>query len=527
MQEMWRDRAGAGVKPPTGEIAAPPIRFSCGICGKSLRAPAKSAGKKVKCPYCRRPTLAPPPKPTEDEAIPVAELASVDQARAAPARFRVMSWIAVLGVAIVVIGCSVYANLSFAVTNRANYKFFPPFKPFVNQNGNRGLGGEYFSIAKALVKGRGFADPFREETGPTAWMPPVLPFLLAALLWLFDNNVDAVMTVCLVLHGAVLVATGLMVLALAWQTTRRLTILIAAAIFLTALINNFRIWYQQTHDMSIVLLALDIVVAGFAWGKPLHNWKRAACWGLAGGFCAMISPIVGMTWVVLTIAHAIPSRAWLPLSVAALFAALAVAPWTARNYLIFGRLIPVKSNAAYELWQSQCKQKDGLLHHFNGHPFGSPGPERQLHKKLGEMEFIDQKRELFWAAVMADPLDFADRVAARFLVATVWYEPFSPNEKTARPVVLWLSRAWHPLPFLALVFLATTAIIRPLHWTQWMVIGAYLLYIGPYIAMSYYERYEVPLLAIKALLITWAADRLLCFLWPPHRTGVHHAPHSD
>jgi hypothetical protein len=137
------------------------------------------------------------------------------------------------------------------------------------------------------------------------------------------------------------------------------------------------------------------------------------------------------------------------------------------------------------------------------------------------MEFIDQKRDLFWTAAQADPLDFADRVAARFLGVTVWYEPFSPNDKTARPVVLWVSRAWYPLPFLALVFLTVTAIFRPLHRTQWIVIGAYLLYSGPYIAMSYYERYGVPLLAIKVLLMIWAADRLLCLLWPPRPTGVH------
>jgi hypothetical protein len=109
----------------------------------------------------------------------------------------------------------------------------------------------------------------------------------------------------------------------------------------------------------------------------------------------------------------------------------------------------------------------------------------------------------------------------------LWFEPFSLDDKTSQPVILWVNRASHPLPFLALVFLAVTAILRPLHSTQWTVIGAYLLYICPYIAMSYYERYAAPLLAIKVLLIIWAADRLLCFLWPPLRTGVRDAPQSD
>jgi hypothetical protein len=43
--------------------------------------------------------------------------------------------------------------------------------------------------------------------------------------------------------------------------------------------------------------------------------------------------------------------------------------------------------------------------------------------------------------------------------------------------------------------------------------GMYVLYLMPYVAVSYYERYAAPLLGIKILLILWAGDRLLC-LWP-------------
>src|SRR5262249_25681947 len=81
----------------------------------------------------------------------------------------------------VVVACSVYANVSFAVATPATYRVFPRFKPQVNQNGNRELGGEYYEIARSLVSGKGFANPFRESTGPTAWMPPVLPTILAGL----------------------------------------------------------------------------------------------------------------------------------------------------------------------------------------------------------------------------------------------------------------------------------------------------------------------------------------------------------
>ena len=229
----------------------------------------------------------------------------------------------------------------------------------------------------------------------------------------------------------------------------------------------------------------------------------------------MVSPIVALTWGVLSIALMIRERAWNRFGIALLLAAIALSPWMIRNYYQFGRLIPVKSNAAYELWQSQCKQKEGLLHHFNGHPYASGGAERREYKAIGEIAFIEKKRELFWQAVKADPLDFLDRVSARFLGATLWFEPFDVSDKRDRPWMVWTSRVLYPLPFLALLFLAMSAVLRPLHWSQWMVMGAYVLYLGPYIFVSYYERYAMPLLAVKVLLVIWAADRILSLLWPP------------
>jgi hypothetical protein len=38
----------------------------------------------------------------------------------------------------------------------------------------------------------------------------------------------------------------------------------------------------------------------------------------------------------------------------------------------------------------------------------------------------------------------------------------------------------------------------------------------PYVAISYYERYAVPLLAVKVLLVLWAVDSL----WN-NQAGVH------
>jgi hypothetical protein len=230
-----------------------------------------------------------------------------------------------------------------------------------------------------------------------------------------------------------------------------------------------------------------------------------------------------MVWGVLTLIVAVQHRAWSRLGVAALALAVVMTPWTVRNYLVFGRLIPVKSNLAYEFYQSQCLQADGLIsgRTFATHPHGSAGPERQEYKKLGEMAFLDHKREQFWHAVMADPMDFVDRVAYRFLGTTVWYVPYERQEESRRPYVFWTSRIVHPLPFLSMLFLAVTALWVPLHRAQWAVMAVFLLYLSPYIVASYYERYGVPLLGVKILLVVWAIARLLSFIpWPTSRQVV-------
>jgi hypothetical protein len=502
---------------PVQPIAADaPVIFPCAECGRTLRAKPEAAGTRLRCPHCKKAVLVPNAEPALEADVVVDD--SPAPARRATFPFGgVTAIVASIAMVATIAGCAVYANLSFAVTNRVNYKYFPPFKPFVNANSNDHLGAEYYNIAKAMVAGEGFSSPFKEKTGPTAWMPPVLPTVLAALLLLCDGNQDAVMTIVICLQVFALNITGLLVVALAWQSTKRLTVVFAAAFFVVMAIGDFRQWFQNTHDCWIILLALDAVVAGFAWAAPLDSKTRAAGWGVWGGLIALVSPIAGFAWGVICLALIVRKRAWKPGAIAILVAGLTLTPWMVRNYLVFGRLIPVKSNAAYELWQSQCATPDGLLQTsvFGGHPYASAGRERQQYKLLGEIAFLDQKQKLFWDSVAADRLDFLDRVACRGLGATLWYVPSDRVDGSRRVWVLWISRVLFPLPFLAMLFLLATAFIEPMHPVQWIGIGAYMLYLTPYIAVSYYDRYAMPLLGVKVLLVVWAADRVLSLIWPP------------
>ena len=429
---------------------------------------------------------------------------------------KVWGWpfLALLFVIAFTYACSIYANCSYVIIDRESFRFLPPFKPHVNENMNDHLGAEYFNIARSLANGQGFSNPFPEPTGPTAWMPPALSVLEAGFLRACDNDKDLVTAIVVLLQVNVLIGTGLLVLALTWQTIPRGWPVVAASVFCLGLVYEFHSHFQFTHDSWLILLMVDLLMAGLCWFRPLQSWQRASVWGLFGGLCALVNPIVAMVWGICSAVMSLKQRSWLAMGAAVLVAGITLLPWTVRNYAVLGRWIPVKSNLAYELYQSQCLQPDGLLQQstFGTHPYASSGRERQEYKAAGEISFLEHKSKQFWDAVWADPRDFIQRVVTRFLGATVWYQPFKRDEGLQRPIVFWLSRLAMPLPFLGLFVLIFSAIFVRLPAAQWIVMGVYVLYLLPYVGVSYYERYAIPLLAVKVLLVIWGADRLLCLV---------------
>jgi hypothetical protein len=50
---------------------------------------------------------------------------------------------------------------------------------------NFSFGWEMGRIGRSLAQGQGFSNPFSATTGPTAWEPPLYPFLIAGVFQLF------------------------------------------------------------------------------------------------------------------------------------------------------------------------------------------------------------------------------------------------------------------------------------------------------------------------------------------------------
>jgi 4-amino-4-deoxy-L-arabinose transferase-like glycosyltransferase len=227
--------------------------------------------------------------------------------------------------------------------------------PFLNETGN---------IAFSLAKGHGFSSPYWQETGPTAWLTPVYPALVAAIFKIF--GIHAPHSFFAIVFLNILFSTATCVpLFYIGKRVGGLGVASGAAWLWAIFPNAIMIPYQWVWDTSLAALLMVTIL----WATlELADKQSVRAWcgyGLLWGFALMTNPSLGTVFPLLLGWAAY--RAWqkeqLHLSRPLLACAIAVmccVPWTVRNYLAFHRFIPLRSNLPFELWLGNNEQFDGL-----------------------------------------------------------------------------------------------------------------------------------------------------------------------
>ncbi len=406
-----------------------------------------------------------------------------------------------------VILLSLYANSSYLMKEPAQFALLPPFGRGMDVNLNRQLGFEYRYIAEAIVAGKGFSNPFNANTGPTAWMPPVYPALLAILIKIF-GSINSVAVAVVILKNIVLVIAGLTVYMAAKNTASAAKAYWAAVIYLVFLISDFSWFFQVTHDDWLILLLLSAmyVTAIFLWSDTVTA-KKAAVWGVIGGVGILSSPVLGYVWMVLTFIRILRSGGKRLVISAVIFLAL-LAPWVARNYLHFHKIIPVKSNLLFDAYQANYRKNNGLVTRttFDHHPYVETlRTSKSEYKTMGEDKFLEHYKGRFLSAAKKDPLTFLRKIKNRFFASTLVYFPYDIYVETDY-------NGWknilHPLPFICICWLLISY-KRDLPVEIRLAAAIYAVFLLPYIVFSYYVRYAIPLTPLKALFVFWAFDRLV------------------
>lgn len=399
-----------------------------------------------------------------------------------------------------VFGISIWVGVVHHSGNPGLLRFVPPFVAGVDLNHNDHLGAEYYNIAVALASGRGFADPFGAGTGPTAWMPPLYCWLLASLITLLGDRTLVSLAV-LLLQNIVLVVTGLVLYRTGRSADSPVPPWVRLVLYSVWLLVFFRWFFQVTHDTWLVLL---FVVVHYVLG--LARWRAAGSpaawfgWGATAGVTMLAHPVLGLTWVVLwamaTVRHARPR-----------LAAIALVPflviggaWVVRNYAVFDRFILIKSNLFYDLYQANVEDADGVIteHSFANHPAN----RSEAYTSAGETAFLDGYRERAVAELRQHPGGYLTRVGNRMLAASLIYTPYF---RWFENHLLIVKRLVYPLPYfgvLIVLFLSAFR-LRP----EALIAGViYLCVLAPYVLVSFYIRYAIPLVLLQLLFCAWAIE---------------------
>lgn len=275
---------------------------------------------------------------------------------------------------------------------------------------HRSFGWEMGRIAHALVNGYGYADPFFGHTGPTAWVAPLYPSILAGVFKLFGDYS--------LLSARIMLAINCFLFAMIARTIYE----IAARCF-NHRVAKWAAWIWAFYPTTVLFVVWETILStwlltcifvlalrmrcvgenrecltaestdGYRSDDPrtLRRWMYfALLWallGLSNPSLLVFLPAAGiwiLTWTPVAGKRWLTRQFLLACSSAALFL-LCLAPWVTRNWIAFHRFVPMRSNFGAELFLGNGPGARGFPM-MNEHPFQS-SEQFLLYKQMGEIRY--------------------------------------------------------------------------------------------------------------------------------------------
>src|ERR1700748_392094 len=161
------------------------------------------------------------------------------------------------------------------------------------------FGWEMGRIARALVTGFGYADPFTGHSAPTAWVPPLYPLLLAGVFKVFGVYTAKSAWVILTINSIFSAATALLIYEIAarcFQQTGRAEKIALWSAWLWALYPaalQYAVHWVWDMALTAFLFSAVIVIAlrvrGIGTESPEPNPQTTLRWSLFGLLWGMIA----------------------------------------------------------------------------------------------------------------------------------------------------------------------------------------------------------------------------------------------
>jgi 4-amino-4-deoxy-L-arabinose transferase-like glycosyltransferase len=353
------------------------------------------------------------------------------------------------------------------------------------------LKNEPSHIAAALVSGLGFSSPYAgAPIAPTAQQPPLYPLILAGVFKVFGiYSVESVWAAVLlnVLAGAVTAVLLYYVGRLHFGETVGI---LAAWLWVLPWMygaNALAVSLTNAYLAALGLTALFLVVP-----EALDASRRWLVLGIYSGLLVLLQPsllpvvLIYLGW--LAFAKAASPRVLI--AVAGLL--LTLVPWTARNYLTFGRFIPLRDNFGLELWVGNRPGMQGTVDFSGDFPDNDPSS----YARLGELRFMDGKFDASRQFIMSNPAGFALRALRR--VPEFWRLPY-PFPWIAVSIMGWVG--------------AILAMRKKREGWVWFVLLA--VYPAVYYVTHNFATYRHPIEPLVILLTSFAVVKIIAKVMAP------------
>lgn len=282
--------------------------------------------------------------------------------------------------------------------------------PFEQETGN---------IAFALSQGKGFSNLFRQDTGLTAWIPPVYPFLLSLIFRVFGPFTLSSFFAAVLLNALFSAATTFPLFHLAQKVAGR-TVAIFTAWLWVALPAGIMMPFEWIWDTSLsVLLATTILWMTL---RISESGKRSLwlAYALLWAIALLTNPSLSIALPFLLFWAAVRARdvVQLPWRIPVrtlLLIVLCSLPWTIRNYSAFHRVILIRSNLPFELWIGNNDIFDP--HAVNGIQRITRFEETRRYAQMGETAYLADKQIRAVTFIRQKPALFL-RLTGRKIIAT-------------------------------------------------------------------------------------------------------------
>jgi len=284
------------------------------------------------------------------------------------------------------------------------------------------FGWEMARIARSLVLGNGYADPFiTGHTGPTAWLPPAYTLIIAAAFKLFGVYTPLSAWVLLTINSIFSAATAPAIYEIAGRCFNRRVAIWSAWIWaLYPAAMQYAVRWVWEMSLTTMLFAWVLVIAFRVRGigePATANPQTAGRWllfGLLWGLIALSNPslllflpVCGL-WMLFG-AKGLSSAFGKAVLAGVVFLAC-LAPWAWRNWTVFHAFIPIRGNFGAELYLGNAPESIAM-------PWGtSVTSENDLadYARLGEVQYVRRRGEMAKAYIAAHPGRFAELSLKRF-----------------------------------------------------------------------------------------------------------------